>query len=390
MGQEPMRGDVASAAMIEVEKLHAGHTPKVSVAENDEDADDDVVPHSSFVADGPMCSCFCGKLFCDEPFWVALLFMGCLGLIYLGNTDAPYRNNLIWTLVRAVLWAPMIAIASALLIAVLFCFAIGHKYPLPRDAAVCDVRRCGVTLQYDDRGRLTLRSKRRLYVVIVALVTLVIIVWPISSVTLWVDSKVVENTFGAPDTALEKTFFRSVPYSYWDHLFQFHQPTYNPYSGRSDGKGGSSNKKCILTNTYKFKSLPKGIKAPCPRGDALKSVNVHAQPDKSKGIYTPPDKPDLYLDLFHPSSVHASERRDPPSARSKPAPLIFHMHGGAFLFFDKSDSASPFGAYQRQGYAVVSAQYRMIPYGWSGSDLAADVVDAYRWVRANHAELNID
>ena len=96
----------------------------------------------------------------------------------------------------------------------------------------------------------------------------------------------------------------------------------------------------------------------------------------------------LELDLYHPKDVEGSNwmEKSEEGLDSLP-PVMFHIHGGAFVQFDKSFTAMPIISYQKQGYAVISIQYRLTPYGWNSWDIAEDLIDAFLWLRENDKKL---
>jgi len=81
----------------------------------------------------------------------------------------------------------------------------------------------------------------------------------------------------------------------------------------------------------------------------------------------------LKIDIHHPNPV-----------KSTLAPVIFHIHGGAYRWGDKSLSAWSFAYYLERGYAVVSPQYSLGCYGYSIEDTLGDLEEAFHYVQ-NHA-----
>jgi len=87
------------------------------------------------------------------------------------------------------------------------------------------------------------------------------------------------------------------------------------------------------------------------------------------------DGPRRTLDVYH--------RRDRPAS----APVLLHVHGGAFYSGNKAREARPLIRHltSRCGFVCVSANYRLQPHV-TLADQVADVRDAIAWVRAHAAE----
>ena len=212
-------------------------------------------------------------------------------------------------------------------------------------------------------------SNHRRAVLLLLLLNFIFVLIPILGVTTttgaWLGRGAIGRIFGHPSSHAKSLFRRpdGQPYSFTDHMFWWCLKQYNPIL--------SSNN--IKTATHVFKNITET--APYPNGDALSFTTATAD---SRINY-------LELDLYHPKSVRGDRARS-----SRPAPVIVHVHGGAFVLGDKSLSAQPFASYQEQGYAVVSIQYRLAPFGWNGWDIATDLVDAMLWIQDNANVLDID
>src|SRR6266540_2081813 len=97
---------------------------------------------------------------------------------------------------------------------------------------------------------------------------------------------------------------------------------------------------------------------------------------------------ELHLDIYQPRGDTAARR-----------PVIIWMHGGYFIFGDKSDMASYAEEFARRGYVAISLQYRL-RHGMSTSDgpgLVAAAYDAYddattavAWLESHADEYRID
>jgi acetyl esterase/lipase len=88
-------------------------------------------------------------------------------------------------------------------------------------------------------------------------------------------------------------------------------------------------------------------------------------------IYTVADGHELALDIHRP-------------AGDGPAPVVVYLHGGGFQFGDKSVDTARLQAMTAEGFAVVSADYRLAP----AARFPAPVLDAraaLRWVKKNGA-----
>jgi dienelactone hydrolase len=95
---------------------------------------------------------------------------------------------------------------------------------------------------------------------------------------------------------------------------------------------------------------------------------------------------ELRLDVFHP----------PLDGRSRP--LLVLVHGGGFLFGDRSDFHAEARQWAQRGYVVATPSYRLAssfpPDGFDDPgpalDASADVQVAIKWLRANAGTYDID
>ncbi|HEY3143379.1 MAG TPA: neocarzinostatin apoprotein domain-containing protein [Acidimicrobiales bacterium] len=94
----------------------------------------------------------------------------------------------------------------------------------------------------------------------------------------------------------------------------------------------------------------------------------------------------LKLDIFRPSADTATSR-----------PAVVLMHGGFFIFGDKSNMRLDAMKFASRGYVAVSLQYRLRPWAQSRHDMYLASLDAYddavagvEWLQANAVELGID
>ena len=85
-----------------------------------------------------------------------------------------------------------------------------------------------------------------------------------------------------------------------------------------------------------------------------------------------------------------------PAKSGKPTPVVFHIHGGAWVSFDKSMPADVVKFYNEQGVSVVSINYRFIKHAVRENvepPVKAPLMDAARalqFVRSKAEEWNID
>jgi acetyl esterase/lipase len=326
------------------------------------------------------CCCAC----CELCSCLTITFVSMLCMIYTGVTSVNYRFNIASSAVKAVFnpfFALLLIISSLLHVSA---YIVGLACPCVRSnmrkrkrkrkdnnnnkemmvaTNAADEECCSVNC-YPRCGS---RWRKSIIVIMIFNYFLVLIpVWSVTSTTgAWLSSGVVETTFGSPSVAQASRFARSVPYNFVDHIFLWAQPQCNPITSNFQ----------YLTATYRFKNITEST--PNPLADSLPFMNLEDMP-----MYSTPDLPYLSLDLYHPSSVGIIS--------SVPAPVIFHVHGGAFVALGKSVTSMPVASYQRQGYAVISIDYRLAPYGWNGWDIQKDLVEAFLWVRANAAMMNVD
>jgi acetyl esterase/lipase len=92
----------------------------------------------------------------------------------------------------------------------------------------------------------------------------------------------------------------------------------------------------------------------------------------------------LELDLHLPQNATMGAGTDGKFA------VLFHIHGGAWQYGDKSDDALDFEHFTSRGYAVVSSQYSLVCHGATVADMTADLTDAYKYVNAHADEWSLD
>ena len=98
----------------------------------------------------------------------------------------------------------------------------------------------------------------------------------------------------------------------------------------------------------------------------------------------------LFLDIYQPDASDASWKR----------PAMIAIHGGGFLFGDKSEMTNLCREFAARGYACFSINYRLVPDDPPGASedsyartvLAAvkDAHQATQWVLANAAKYKVD
>src|SRR5205807_2945205 len=103
-----------------------------------------------------------------------------------------------------------------------------------------------------------------------------------------------------------------------------------------------------------------------------------------------PAKRPLLLDVYQPESSDAPKER----------PAMIAIHGGGFLFGDKSEMADLCRELAARGYVCFSINYRLVPddppgaspdqYTRSVFAAVADADHAARWIEANAAKYHLD
>jgi acetyl esterase/lipase len=98
----------------------------------------------------------------------------------------------------------------------------------------------------------------------------------------------------------------------------------------------------------------------------------------------------LFLDVYQPDSVGLSWKR----------PAVIAIHGGGFLFGDKSEMTSLCREFAARGYVCFSINYRLVPDDPPGASrdqyertvmaAVADAEHATRWIEANASKYHID
>jgi len=103
-----------------------------------------------------------------------------------------------------------------------------------------------------------------------------------------------------------------------------------------------------------------------------------------------PMKRGLFLDVYQPDVADATWKR----------PAVIAIHGGGFLFGDKSEMTNLCREFAARGYACFSVNYRLVPDDPPGKSqdqytrtvfaAVADADQAAQWVEANAAKYHID
>jgi arylformamidase len=111
----------------------------------------------------------------------------------------------------------------------------------------------------------------------------------------------------------------------------------------------------------------------------------------------------LLLALAAAGSVHAASQRQEQSYGPGPArridvyaqaglsgaPVLLFVHGGAWAFGDKSGVNALPGYAERNGFLLMSADYRLTPQVDAGGE-AEDIAAAFAWAKANAARYGGD
>lgn len=90
----------------------------------------------------------------------------------------------------------------------------------------------------------------------------------------------------------------------------------------------------------------------------------------------------LKLDIYSPS-----KKDDGPS------PVILYVHGGSWVYGDKSIPAnlSPIlSTFREEGYTIISTSYELMRTKANFNKQVADVKDTIRWINKNKVEYNLD
>jgi acetyl esterase/lipase len=98
----------------------------------------------------------------------------------------------------------------------------------------------------------------------------------------------------------------------------------------------------------------------------------------------------LFLDLYEPDTMATGWKR----------PVMIAIHGGGFLFGDKTEMASLCREFAARGYVCASINYRLVPddppgeakdqYTRAVMAAVADADHAARWLQANAAKYHAD
>ena len=76
-----------------------------------------------------------------------------------------------------------------------------------------------------------------------------------------------------------------------------------------------------------------------------------------------------------------------------PSPVILYVHGGSWVYGDKSipDSLSPIlNTFREEGYTIISTSYELMRNSANFNKQVADVKDTIRWIYKNKSAYNLD
>ncbi|HRF60095.1 MAG TPA: alpha/beta hydrolase [Fimbriimonadaceae bacterium] len=94
-------------------------------------------------------------------------------------------------------------------------------------------------------------------------------------------------------------------------------------------------------------------------------------------VFSKPGGEELKMDIYYPAD------------RSKPAPALLVLHGGAWIGGNRADMAEFCQAAADRGFVAATASYRLAPNSkWPA--MLDDAQTAVRYLRANASKLNID
>ncbi|GMH90103.1 hypothetical protein TL16_g11666 [Triparma laevis f. inornata] len=90
--------------------------------------------------------------------------------------------------------------------------------------------------------------------------------------------------------------------------------------------------------------------------------------------------PQLFMQIYRPTYKFSVS----------PSPVIFHIHGGGWKVGDMSWTGWSFSYFLERGYTIVSSQYSLTCYGYTGQEMRDDLEDAYNFLATKETEWDLD
>ncbi len=108
------------------------------------------------------------------------------------------------------------------------------------------------------------------------------------------------------------------------------------------------------------------------------------------------DKSEIYKDIIYKNTNGVPLKLDiygPFKKGDSPTPVILYVHGGSWVYGDKSipDSLSPIlNTFREEGYTIISTSYELMRNKANFNKQVADVKDTIRWIYKNKSAYNLD
>lgn len=148
----------------------------------------------------------------------------------------------------------------------------------------------------------------------------------------------------------------------------------------------------ILMSTVGCGSAPSSTPTTVPTDDSTEQANIMPQRGGPNGSSTFASIEPTYSDLAY-ASLSDAQKLDIylPTTGSGPFPLVIMVHGGGFMFGDKSDGGGLTGVDQllAANYAVASINYRLSGEAQYPAQIN-DAKAAVRYLRSNATKYNLN
>lgn len=136
----------------------------------------------------------------------------------------------------------------------------------------------------------------------------------------------------------------------------------------------------VVVAQFLYLAYGNGVGIKIDRTLSLRHFSDAGAPDDSH-VYASPGGEPLWLDVYRP----------PSARRTTPSPVLVAVHGGGFVEGTRRLGAANMRHYARQGWTVISIDYRLARPGRPTWNLAThDVHCALAWIGQRAAPLGID
>lgn len=126
------------------------------------------------------------------------------------------------------------------------------------------------------------------------------------------------------------------------------------------------------------------------------SINKSSKTSKSEDTKVSITEGTIYKDITYKDTNEGAIKLDiytPINMKFKKSPVIVYIHGGSWLYGDKSldnNTISAMNKIREEGFTIISIDYRLISEKINFSAPIEDCKDAVRWIYKNSQLYNID